>query len=162
MGTELPVVNRQTGNGSKGTEVCFLAGSPLRVIRPGHHKGSEIPDTADVIPWEEHTAQLLDVKPFIGSVFNAAIIQIEPIHINVRLDFHSSKNAQAARRLPGTLPANRTEEADYRLCQLKAFVKPVSRYGLDTMVIPPDTISAPLSRQLPGLLPASHFLFSSY
>src|SRR5688500_8193439 len=96
---------------SKRTKVNFLSISLLRVGWTGRDERSEIPDSMDLVLWQNLRAEVGEVQPAIRRFAQTTVVQVEGVNVDIRPEGHkmqkpqdfSSGLAPLARRLGGDM-----------------------------------------------------------
>jgi hypothetical protein len=78
-------VNRQVRNGPQGPKVDLLPPRLQRIIGAGGDVGREIANVVDLVSWrrKRRPAEGIKVKPLMRSPLQAAILEVEPVDIDV-------------------------------------------------------------------------------
>jgi hypothetical protein len=84
----------------------------LWIAFPGEDFGREVFHPNNLVIWEQQFTHPVNVEPFVGSVFDRPVIEIEPIHVDDGFhDLPSVKKAEAV------LPASRPVSKDRGECK---------------------------------------------
>lgn len=77
-------MDSEIGNGLDCTNKGLLTHTLLGVVRARLNERSKIADFVYLkVWWQGFAAELSEIQPFVGSILQAAIVEIEPINIDV-------------------------------------------------------------------------------
>lgn len=79
-------MNRDTGQGAKGSEVKLLAGALSRIVGSRLNLGRKISDRDNIVFGQKVCTERFNVQPAHRRALQTAIVKVESIHINKR--FH--------------------------------------------------------------------------
>jgi hypothetical protein len=85
-------------------KVYLLPLRSLSIIGSGVHQPSKVSDTVDMVAWEEDLAELGEVKPLEGGIFDSSIVEIEAIYVNVCFHCLSLKINKGHPKVASALP----------------------------------------------------------
>lgn len=87
-------MNCQIRNCSEGAQIDFLRHSLLGIAWPWRHKGCEVADPMDFIPWKTRSAKSGKVYSAMWFLADAAVVEIESVDLNVWLEGHEKQKPQ--------------------------------------------------------------------
>ena len=92
-------------------QVCDFENLYLAYRKARKGKRGEIFDALDIVFGKQKTAHLRHIQPFIGCAFDAPVVQVETIYIDVC--FHMPLNTETAVRRSRTRFVNETTTGGY-------------------------------------------------
>ena len=103
MRYEQAEVNGQIGDGAQGTEERELALRLLRISWGRMDNGGEVPHAVNLVVGEDSLTQYHWIEPLVGSTFDAAVIEVEAVNVDVRPHKTLHKRQGPPHRRPRTL-----------------------------------------------------------
>jgi hypothetical protein len=84
MAQIVAVVDREVRDRLERAQVDLLPLGSMRIVRPGADRGGEVPDPIDAVLGEQPCAQLAEVEPAVWRPFEAAVVEVERVDVDVR------------------------------------------------------------------------------
>lgn len=89
----MSIVDGQVRNGIQRSKVGLLTLCLRRILGAARHTCREIPDSVDLMAWQQTLGQLSKVEPAIGRSAQGAVVEIEAVNVDVGADETESRKS---------------------------------------------------------------------